>query len=398
MCLNPIEIPNPNVGAHNAMIYKSTRIDPSRHLDLGDRSRLDLVDCVSKYIRVGCGHCPQCIAQKQSSYIQRVLMESINNHLFMATLTMDNEHLPVVYTSTGYELTYAEPYTLVKCFKRIEQSNLLPFPLRYFACWERGSRFHRPHFHVLFFVPKSYAPEYEDILNVEHLLYWTVRDNWKINVEDEPYKKKFHPRYEPMFQYHEKYIAGKLRKNYDLHFVNPSLTVGGVSDAAFYVLKYMLKQSEYERKLHSKLFLTYEPSEASYLWKLVRSKLFYSTYFGFNPEKVNPFGDMDADPAIISYLQDCINQSKGNFPYPCFYNPNTAQSFPMAKYYTGHHLFSSQFIDLNDLFIFHDFQPSEDNVSIRDMALSEIAAQMDAFLHRVDSVGSENDDYLDELI
>lgn len=375
MCLSPIPIRNLNEGCH-----------PS-----GERDPRFFVDTVSKYILVGCGHCKQCIALRQSQYIQRVLMESMNNHIFMATLTMDNEHLPYLTTSLGYRLTYADHYTLVKCFKRIARWELLPFPLRYFGVWERGGLRHRPHFHLLFFVPKKLYPTYDDVLNCEHMLYWTIRNNWCINVGS-----NWHPRYEPMFQYHEKWINGSLKRNYDLHYVNPSLSEYGVCDAGFYVLKYMLKQSEYERKLKAKIFCTYSPDEAYDIWSKVRSRCFYSTYFGLNARRT-PFGDVDVDPDIESYIRKCIKDSKGQFPYPCFYNPNTAQSFPLAEFYKKFNHNGYQLYTFDDAFEFFHFEGNDSALTTFDLTMSEVNAQMDSFIHMQESVKGDFDDYIDDL-
>lgn len=75
MCLNPILRPNPNRG----------------HF----RSGLNFTkDCSSQYIYIPCGHCPDCVAMRQSQLVQRADAESRYNHMFFCTLTYDNKHIP----------------------------------------------------------------------------------------------------------------------------------------------------------------------------------------------------------------------------------------------------------------------------------------------------------------
>lgn len=75
MCLNPIKIKNPNYG-------------------LGHIGLLFMKDTTHRYMEVPCGHCPDCVAARQSALVQRVQNESRYSHMFFATLTYDNKHLP----------------------------------------------------------------------------------------------------------------------------------------------------------------------------------------------------------------------------------------------------------------------------------------------------------------
>lgn len=75
MCMTPIKIPNTNRGH-------------------GRSGLMFMKDTTSQYIEVPCGHCPQCIAARQNSVVQRAEVESETHHLYFATLTYDNQHLP----------------------------------------------------------------------------------------------------------------------------------------------------------------------------------------------------------------------------------------------------------------------------------------------------------------
>lgn len=126
MCLNPLTIPNPNFGCQN-------------------KGFGFMKDCVSKYINVPCGHCSECIAVKQMYMIQRIQMEELENHLFFCTLTYNNESLPILSTSTGYDIRYADIADVQKMLKRLRFSNAFGRPFRYLGVSELGTERGRPH-------------------------------------------------------------------------------------------------------------------------------------------------------------------------------------------------------------------------------------------------------------
>ena len=96
-CLSPITKPNPW---------------------LGNKSNLSfLFDTKSATIAVPCGWCDSCIAVKQMYFVQRVQMEAQYNHLFMFTLTYNNEHLPVL-TVGDHDIRFADIKHLQDMFKR----------------------------------------------------------------------------------------------------------------------------------------------------------------------------------------------------------------------------------------------------------------------------------------
>lgn len=125
MCISPNCIKNPNYGIVN----------------YGTRNK----DTVSAYINVPCGVCPECVAVRQMSYIQRLQMEELTNHLFYCTLTYNNESLPVLSVSSGYNIRYADVADVQKMMKRLRKSNAFGRPFRYFGVSELGDRKGRPH-------------------------------------------------------------------------------------------------------------------------------------------------------------------------------------------------------------------------------------------------------------
>lgn len=97
------------------------------------------------YIAVPCGNCIICQRNVISDWATRLRYEAeASKKVYFVRLSYDDEHLPrnELYLPT---LCKAD---LQKFFKRVRK--LISF--RYFAVGEYGSKFGRPHYHVLFFL------------------------------------------------------------------------------------------------------------------------------------------------------------------------------------------------------------------------------------------------------
>lgn len=302
MCLHPLLVKNPNYGKNPI-----------------PGSPFSLKDCSSQYIKVPCGKCSQCIAFKQLSLIQRLQMESLENHLFFASLTYNNEMIPTVTASSGFEFRYSSYDDLRNMMKRIRNDNLFGRPFKYFAVSERGSKRSRPHFHIIFIIPKFDGDDHYSILNLESSLFQVVLSQWKRKVGG----SKRSPIYKPLCTYIRKYKNGKLNTTFDLHFIRP-LPGDSCLSVAFYVLKYMLKPSTNETRLQQALRLNLPEDEYNDIWKLVRSRYFVSKDFGSS-----------RSPKVRSFLKDCIKKSikSKDYDFPLFFNPDTGSSFPLARFY-----------------------------------------------------------------
>ena len=150
MCVSPTIIPNPNYGNTSRMaVFKDT---------------------VSKFIKVPCGVCSDCLHMKQSDIVQRCMTESLSGYPFFATLTYNDESLPVHVCSDGRKIRYADRLDVVDMIKRIRNDNLFGRPFRYLAVSELGSKRARPHFHLLFFVQKQSDDTVYTPLNLEKKL------------------------------------------------------------------------------------------------------------------------------------------------------------------------------------------------------------------------------------
>lgn len=316
MCTSPISIKNLN--------YRNRQINSH------------LVDTKMQYLQVPCGYCSECIHTKQMSIAQRVQMQSLSNYCFFATLTYNNAHLPRLTTSTGYSIPFADCSHLQKMFKRIRKDNLFKRPFTYAYCSELGSKRGRPHFHVLFFLPKKPSDNVYTPLNLADRLYRVVFDQWKVNVSGSTKK----PIWEPLFTYKEIYKDGRLYRNYDLHYVSSDVSDDGVSNVAFYVTKYMLKPSDRAQRLQQALRLNLDSEEYERTWSIVRPRFDTSIYMGLNASGRSPFGDVQIDPEVLTYLRKCIDMSEY---LPSYFSPSDGKQMPLSHYYKSYvQIYSAQ--------------------------------------------------------
>lgn len=96
------------------------------------------------YVQVPCGKCLICQRNLVHDWSMRMRYESQDSKsVYFITLTYDDEHLPI--NDNGYvTLVKAD---LQKFFKRLRKS----IKVRYFAVGEYGSKFGRPHYHIILF-------------------------------------------------------------------------------------------------------------------------------------------------------------------------------------------------------------------------------------------------------
>lgn len=268
------------------------------------------------------------------------------------------------------------------------------------------------HFHILFFVPRYDGDDYNDCLNLESVLFREVLAEWKRNVASPVWsdkKQKFIPNtrcpvYKPLCTYVRKFIRGKIRTNYDLHYVNPVLSDGGTADVAFYVLKYMLKPSDRATKLRQALHLNLPQEEYNDVWKVVKPRHFESDGFGLGQNLKSDSGYRLATPNVYQHLRSSIARSKGYSAFPSYFSPVTGQSFPLARYYKNR----GDIYSVSDALDFHFSSVPDgrdkDMVVIKDVVHgSQLIKKVDDFQKRVSRVdfqqsSAELDDLFDETL
>lgn len=299
-------------------------------------------DTISQRLSIPCGYCPQCIAVKQMRLVQRVEMEAEKNHLFLATLTYDPEHLPIYAffrpdkPDEAIRVPYFDYKHVVNMHKRMKHDNCFGKSWRFFAVSELGSLRGRPHAHILYMFPKSeFSTPFRlsELQAFEHDHYFDVFNHWQLNKGTDK-----HPVYENLCRYVVKRDPVHPRgysSTYDFHYVYPSKTPNGVSDVAFYVLKYMLKPSPRAVNLQRAIRMNHSEEIYRESWSVIKPRYFKSLGFGLNA-KANPRSGEPylVDSDITRYLHDGVRSALENKErFPCFYSPTSGRKFPLAPFY-----------------------------------------------------------------
>ena len=250
MCISPILIKNPNFNRYARTEYK----DGKRVVIMEKQDRYDAreyqKDTVSQYIEVPCGHCPECLILKQTYIRQRASIMSLTHDIYFATLTYNEEMLPRL-SINGYEHSYADIHDFQTMVKYMRKINFFGKPFKYICCTEYGGKKHRPHFHVLFFVPKETDKKEDefDIWNKTQFFYWALLKLWRrnvtsINASDTASKRIRVNTRNAVYKQLCTYVRDRRgRCTYDFHQVVPLRTKNGVADVCTYVTKYVLNNS-----------------------------------------------------------------------------------------------------------------------------------------------------------
>lgn len=98
-------------------------------------------------VPVPCGRCPKCLVRRADSWIFRILQEERTAlSSYFLTLTYDDDHVPI--TDNKFMTLVKRDFQLF--MKRLRRAHPRGHrPLKYYACGEYGSRFQRPHYHVV---------------------------------------------------------------------------------------------------------------------------------------------------------------------------------------------------------------------------------------------------------
>lgn len=223
-------------------------------------------------------------------------------------------------------------------------------------------------------LPKEESDDDNTCRSLEKTLFDEVLSEWKRNVAPPVWNSKkgkfvpnsLHPDYKPLCTYVRKYVHGRLRTNYDLHYVNPRLSDGGCADVAFYVLKYMMKPSDRAVKLQRALHLNLPEDEFLDLWSFVRPRHFESEALGLGQAVyLRDLRKYSVHPKVFEHLRKGIELSKRmpGEPIPSFYSRIDGSSHPLAKYYKNH----GDIFTMDDfIHFFYSSKHDADNIIIHD--------------------------------
>ena len=288
MCINPNLIKNPNFGLKNIGLNY-------------------LKDCSSAYLRVPCGHCPECVHVRQMGIVQRMNVEYKYNHLLFVMLSYKPNVLPVLTLSNGWKIPFASWKDLQDMFKRLRKRNAFGRPFRYLAVSERGEKGHRPHFHIILIIKKNNDddPVFTPI-NLQRLVFKEVLSEWKRNVATRVRKKdgkivpdNVHPRFIPLLEYHRCVTRQGVKSNYTVEYIRPLSIFSNEDAVSFYISKYVLKEDDFTSKLRAALELNLDEVEYKDTWSVVRPRCKWSHGFG-----------LDGWPTVTGY-RDKIDESTG---------------------------------------------------------------------------------------
>ena len=102
------------------------------------------------YIRVPCGRCGPCLINRSRDWCLRLQQELMSSRTIFSTfLTLSYSPENVPYADDKMVLNKPD---LQKYFKRVRKN----FNFRYFAVGEYGNKTWRPHYHIIFFLNKTY--------------------------------------------------------------------------------------------------------------------------------------------------------------------------------------------------------------------------------------------------
>ena len=251
------------------------------------------------------------------------------------------------------------------------------------------------HFHIIFFLPKYPKDDFNTCLNLQYLLFNKVKEEWKRNVTENliEFRGKLvqdwrNPVWKPLCTYVRKFVRGKLRTNYDLHYVNPRTSDGGTADVGFYVLKYMMKPSVRAQRLQQALHLNLDEDEYEKIWSLVKPDVFYSLHFGLAGDGKRK--EWKPSQRIVDYVKDSISKSKKTSNYPEFINPVDGKHFPLSRFYKSKGYVYSV-VDAFDFF-YLDKKARADNVVIKkDYDVNQVFSKESRFASNVSNIDAKQD-------
>lgn len=328
MCYSPTLIKNPNFGRKDSLAY--------------------LVDTVSQYIPVPCGHCGECRRLRSSGILQRAQLEALYGYPFMVSLSYNPESLSYYECSNGYQIPYAPISDLQNMFKRLRKHDAFGRRFRYFAVSELGSKKGRPHAHILLFLERLSDDTPFTPFNLEKVAWSAVLNEWRRNYATRVTKSgkvvadNVHPDYKPCLTFIRKFRYGRIHSTYDLHLVLPSST-GTTDDVSFYVTKYLCKDSKWVDKLKRNIYGHSETEEeALEAWSTVKPRAISSLNFGFgiyddlNPRKISRVKRLEILSSLPSsdIVRKAVSLSdRHGETSPRFYDLETGKPMPFARYW-----------------------------------------------------------------
>ena len=114
------------------------------------------------FIHVPCGHCPRCRTRKQLDLINRSILETATWQVppYFFTLTYDNDNLP-----NDGNLCYYDIQSFFKRWRIYLDRQHITHNIRYLVSGEYGSKYGRPHYHLIIWNNPYGADELQPLLH-----------------------------------------------------------------------------------------------------------------------------------------------------------------------------------------------------------------------------------------
>lgn len=369
MCLNHIYIKNPKYdAAPDKIVFRGREYYNFDH-DKIDVDNIRLKSHVThgktyeklyyrgySYLRVPCGHCPECASLKQAYLSQRVQLLSTDHYVFFQTLTIQDKFMKYKdvngYRHRYFDITYFQNYV-----KYLRKYNTFHADFKYMAVTEYGGTYHRPHMHILYFIPKE-TPYYKELVrncvdatsrnNVireyASRMFWTLLKLWRHNSGS----TKF-----PVWEPYTRFVSRNGRRNYDFQYINEHVHGNNSMNVTHYVTKYVLKFDDWVVKKQQALHLNLEQEEYKRIWQYLKPRLLISKHFGDNSKY---FKDYVA-PSFDYTLKQLDKSRDDNELRYYFINIYTKQVVPMAPYIRDKFMFNEL---REELFELSDEQVKDD--------------------------------------
>lgn len=299
MCKFPVLIPNK---ARASALTKRVYVNKRFH------------DVESLYIRVPCGKCSECLSVRQLGYVQRCQLLLSDHYMFFLTFTYDNAHLP--YIDIGdYRHSYADKTHVQNMIKRVKRNSFLSsVDFKYIYVNEYGGKKHRPHWHMILFIPRNDFPchYYTDILNLERRVFELFKLEWRVNKGSTRA-----PIYESLCEY----VCTPQGRTYDCHYVNPCAPYCKSEDSVgYYVTKYIFKYDKWFYDKMVALYINYDSSTAKFYTEFLKPKMYMSKHFG-DAERYRPIVQKSIQKSLSNPADKCI-----------MYYSNSGDKGPMSRY------------------------------------------------------------------
>lgn len=308
MCLSPIILKNTLSVHYNHKVAIPEWILKYRNVDTAT-------------IAVPCGKCIECVRLKQNYLVQRVQLAAIDHDMYFCTLTYKNSELHYGEIN-GYRYRYADITDFQNLINRLRRPQSgFPSNFKYLAVSEYGKTTHRPHWHIIFFIPRDHdKPRYNTPgtrairFAEQQRLSKIVQSNWYRNSGSKR---------SPVKNFLSSFTARGPRKPYDFHEVVPNqIKHTHCEDVAYYVTKYALKIDKWYNAFSAAVKLNSESEDYEDFRHKSRPRCLISKNLGVSIH-------------YLWHIEDCFARSYG---VPTFYAPVTGRAFPMSPYLKSKYL------------------------------------------------------------